>query len=159
MERKQPGSRTCFVCGRENPVGLKLEFFSQSPGQVRSDLDIPAVYEGYPGVVHGGIIASILDETGGRAFMDDPTLFMVTAQLNVRYRKPVPSKTPLIALGVAGKRRGRVSYAHSEIRTLEDVVLAEAELVLVDIPKSQLEEWDPETLGWKVYPDKDEEEA
>jgi acyl-coenzyme A thioesterase PaaI-like protein len=159
MERKQPGSRTCFVCGRENPVGLKLDFFTQAPGQVRSDLDIPEVYEGYPGVVHGGIIASILDETGGRAFMDDPTLFMVTAQLNVRYRKPVPSRTTLIALGMAGERRGRVSYAHSEIRNLDSDVLAEADLVLVDIPKSQIEAWDPEVLGWKVYPDSDEEEA
>jgi acyl-coenzyme A thioesterase PaaI-like protein len=62
MMEKQPGSKTCFICGRENPVGLKLDFFTLSPGKVRSDLTIPAHYEGYPGTVHGGIIAAILDE-------------------------------------------------------------------------------------------------
>jgi len=136
-----------------------MTFYTIAPGQVRSDLVIPAFYEGYPGVVHGGIIATILDETGSRAFMDDPTRFMVTAQLNVRYRKPVPSVSPLVIFGRAQDQRGRVSYAHSEIRDMKDIVLAEAELVLVDIPESQLEKWDPKALGWKVYPDLDEEAA
>lgn len=153
--QKQAGSKSCFVCGRENPVGLKLEFFFDSAGKVRSDLNIPADYEGYTGTVHGGIIASILDECGGRAQMTSPDRFMVTAQLNVRYRLPVPSETDLIVIGEAGERRGRVSHAHSEILTLEGVVLAEAELVLVDIPESKLEGIDLEAMGWRVYPDEE----
>jgi acyl-coenzyme A thioesterase PaaI-like protein len=132
--QKQAGSKTCFVCGKENPVGLKLEFFTESNGKVRSELHIPADYEGYPGAVHGGIIAAILDECGGRAQMTSSDRFTVTAQLNVRYRLPVPSGTDLIVIGEAGDRRGRVSHAHSEILTLEGDILAEAELVLVDIP-------------------------
>ena len=155
MSQKQPGSKTCFVCGRENPAGLMMEFFVTEPGQVRSEFSVPAQYEGYPGVVHGGIIAAILDETGGRAHMVDPFKFMVTAQLNVRYRKPVPSETPLIILGRAGNRRGRVAHAQSEIMNLEGDVLADAELVLVDIPESQIPDIDPEVLGWRVYPDKE----
>jgi uncharacterized protein (TIGR00369 family) len=155
MNQKQPGSKTCFVCGRENPVGLKMDFYSTGAGHTRAELTVPAQYEGYPGVVHGGIIAAILDETGGRALMGDFSQFMVTAQLNVRYRKPVPSETPLVALGKAGQRRGRVSYAHSEIQNEDGDVLADAELVLVDIPESQLADLDPESLGWRVYPDKE----
>jgi uncharacterized protein (TIGR00369 family) len=153
--QKQPGSKTCFICGRENPVGLKLDFYTISPGIVRADLQVPAAYEGYPGIVHGGIIAAILDECGGRAQMNRPDKFMVTAQLNVRYRSPVPSKTPLVALGKAGDRRGRVSYAHSELQNLQGEVLAEAELVLVDIPDSQMAEIDPDALGWCVYPEEE----
>lgn len=155
MLQKQPGSRHCFVCGRENPVGLKMDFFTTAPGRCQAELTLQAEYEGYPGVVHGGIIASILDETGGRAQMDDPNRFMVTAQLNVRYRQPVPTGKPLRVVGIAGERRGRVCEAHSEIQDLDGVVLADAELVLVDIPESQLADVDPEALGWRVYPDEE----
>jgi uncharacterized protein (TIGR00369 family) len=153
--QKQPGSKQCFICGRENPVGLKMEFFLTAPGQARAEITIPAHFEGYPGVVHGGIIAAILDETGGRAHMEYPTRFMVTAQLNVRYRKPVPTETALVVLGQAGERRGRVENAHSEIQDLEGEVLAEAELVLVDIPKRQLEDVDLDEMGWRIYPDEE----
>jgi uncharacterized protein (TIGR00369 family) len=155
MLKKQPGSKPCFVCGRDNPVGLKLDFYTTKPGQCRSELILPSQYEGYPGIAHGGILASILDETGGRAFMDDPNHFMVTAQLNVRYRKPVPTEKPLVVVGTAGDRRGRVSYAHSEIQDVNGEVLAEAELVLVDIPESQMSEVNPEDFGWRVTPDEE----
>lgn len=155
LTEKQPGSKTCFICGRENPVGLKLDFYTLSPGKVRSDLRIPQHYEGYPGIVHGGIIVAILDECGGRAQMTSPDVFMVTAQLNVRYRQPVPSETALVVYGMAGERCGRVSHAHSEIQNLEGDTLAEAELVLVDIPESQFADLDLEGMGWRVYPDEE----
>ena len=157
MNGKQPGSRNCFVCGRENPVSLKLDFYMDAPGEVRTTVFIPAHFEGYPGVVHGGVLASILDETGGRALMEDPNHFMVTAQLNVRYRKPAPTETQLIALGWAGQRRGRVAEAHSELRTLEGVVLAEADLVMVDIPDDGMAAADLEAMGWRVYLDEEEQ--
>ena len=132
-------------------MGLKMDFYMLAPGKVRAELILPRHYEGYPGVVHGGIIAAILDECGGRAHMDDPTRLMVTAQLNVRYRKPVPTETPLIVIGIAGQRRGRVAKAHSEILDKNGDVLAEAELVLVDIPEEKLANLDQDALGWRVY--------
>ena len=132
-----------------------MAFFTTENGQTRTELSIPAVYEGYPGVIHGGIVAAILDEVGGRSQMEAFTRFMVTAQLNVRYRKPVPSKTPLVVIGNAGERKGRVAYAQSEIQAVDGEVLADAELVLVDIPEEQLREFDLEALGWKVYPDEE----
>jgi len=156
MKTKQPSSRTCFVCGRENPVGLKMDFYFTAAGESRAEITLPAHYEGYPGVIHGGIIAAILDETGGRAHMDDPDRFMVTAKLDIRYRKPVPSETPLIVLGHAGERHGRVSYAQSEIVNENGEILAEAQLVLVDIPEEQLANVDLEALGWRVYSDEEE---
>mgnify|MGYP002395617205 FL=1 len=136
-------------------MGLKMDFYTTAPGNCQAELTVSSEYEGYPGVVHGGILASILDETGGRAHMDEPDHFMVTAQLNVRYRKPVPTGTPLVVIGTAGERRGRVSHSHSEIQNLEGEVLAEAELVLVDIPETQLADVDPKALGWRVTPEKE----
>jgi acyl-coenzyme A thioesterase PaaI-like protein len=153
MIEKQPGSINCFVCGRTNPIGLMLDFYLIAPGQTRVEFSLSSDYEGYPGIVHGGVIAAILDETGGRAQMDHPDRFMVTAQLNVRYRQSVPIETPLIALGFADGRQGRVAKAHSQIVNHVEEVLAEAELVLVDIPECQLANVDPEALGWRVYDD------
>ncbi|MBG0783563.1 MAG: PaaI family thioesterase [Anaerolineaceae bacterium] len=156
MKEKQPGSKQCFVCGLENPVGLKIEFYETGPGEVQSEITFPDHYQGYPGVTHGGIIATVLDETGGRALMEDPRHFMVTAQLNVRYRKPVPTETPLLAKGWAGTRKGKVSKAHSEIQTLDGEVLAEAELILVDMPENNYDQISLEEMGWRVYPDEEE---
>lgn len=153
MKEKQPASKNCFVCGRENPAGLKLDFYMVKPGQTRTSFSLPSNYEGYPGMVHGGIIAAILDETGGRALLTNPDHFFVTAQLDVRYRKPVHTETPLIAEGHAGEQLGRVAKAQSAIKNLDGVVLAEADLVLVELDPLQISDQDPDSLGWRVYPD------
>ena len=92
--RPQPTSRMCFVCGRENPVGLHIQFYEDPVAQqIVVPLIIPERYQGYPGIAHGGILATILDEASGRAVMmafeDDP--FWVTAKLEIRYRKPTPT--------------------------------------------------------------------
>lgn len=154
MMEKQPGSRACFVCGRENPFGLKLEFFTVAPGEVEAATIVSSNYEGYPGVVHGGIIASMLDEVTGRAVMDgSPSGFTVTSQLSIRYRKPVPVGQPLKLFGHSGPRKGRISKATGEIVAEDGSVLAQAEAVMVDILESKIAELDMEPLGWKVYPD------
>jgi hypothetical protein len=57
---------------------------------------------------------------------------------------------------MAGERKGRVSKAHAEIRTLDGDVLTEAELVLVDIPDEKMAGVDLEEMGWKVYPDEED---
>jgi acyl-coenzyme A thioesterase PaaI-like protein len=152
---KQPGSKSCFVCGRENLAGLKLEFYMIEPGKVCSYFNLTEHFESYPGTIHGGIIAAILDECGGRAQMTEPNRFMVTAQLCVRYRRPVPSRTDLVVYGVAGERRGRVSFARSEIQSIDGKILADAELVLMDIPESQYADVDLEAMGWRVYLDEE----
>ncbi len=55
QERKQPNSRHCFVCGLENEYGLGLRFYEVGPDEVTATVTIPDQYQGYPGVVHGGI--------------------------------------------------------------------------------------------------------
>jgi len=155
---KQPGSRYCFVCGRENPHGLKLEFYDQAPGVVVANYTVSPEYQGYPGVVHGGIIATMLDEATGRSVMrTSPSGFTVTSQLSIRYRKPVPVGQPLKVVGRAGTRQGRVTKATGQILNQAGSVLAEAEAVMVDIPEATVTQMDTEMIGWKVYPDQPEE--
>jgi acyl-coenzyme A thioesterase PaaI-like protein len=151
---KQPNSRHCFVCGIENPVGLHLAFYNTDANEVVAEVTIPDAYQGYPGVVHGGILASMLDEAAGRAAMGgDIWRLMVTARLSIRYRKPVPIGQPLRLVGRLERRHGRLANAHSEIQLPDGTVGAEAEVLLADVPTPPGEAPDMDSLGWKVYPD------
>lgn len=153
---KQPNSLNCFVCGVENPVGLRLAFYEHPGGEVTCDVTLPSRYQGYPGVVHGGIVASMLDEIAGRAAMQgDSGRFMMTAKLEVRYRKPVPIGQPLRLIGRLSRRRGRLTDVQGEIRLSDGSVAAEAQALLSDIPDIFQDVSDPERLGWRVYPDGD----
>jgi len=151
---KQPNSRNCFVCGVENPVGLRLKFYETAPGEISATFTPPEHYQGYPGVLHGGIASSILDEAAGRAHMGNPSVprFMFTARLEVKYRKNVPTGQPLRIVGRAGKSKGRYAEGWAGIYNMQGKLLAEANALLVDLPGAP----DPATLerlGWKVYLD------
>lgn len=151
---KQPNSLHCFVCGLENPAGLHLAFYDQPDGSVISDITVPDRYQGYPGVVHGGILASMLDEVASRAAMQgDTTRLMMTAKLEVRYRKPVPIGQPLHLVGRLGKRRGRLTIVYGEVRLPDGSLGTEAEALLSDIPADYSGAAEFEQVGWRVYPD------
>jgi acyl-coenzyme A thioesterase PaaI-like protein len=152
-ETLQANSRHCFVCGLANPYGLKLRFYQSGPGEVSAEYTVPERYQGYPGVVHGGIVAAMLDEALGRAHMGgDPPRFMYTARLELRYRKNVPVGVPLRLVGRAMKSRGRTATSTGEIYTKDGVLLAEAEGLLIDVPEDVINGVDLEALGWGVYP-------
>jgi acyl-coenzyme A thioesterase PaaI-like protein len=151
---KQPNSNHCFVCGRENTYGLQLKFYQTMPGEVVVEYTVPEQFQGYPGVVHGGVVAAMLDEVTGRTQMGGyPPRFMFTAKLNVRYRKNVPIGQPLKIIGRAGISRDRTATATGEIYGPDGDLLAEAEAVLVNVPEETVSNVDLEALGWKVDPD------
>jgi acyl-coenzyme A thioesterase PaaI-like protein len=154
---KQPNSRMCFICGVENPVGLHLHIYETAPGQVEASYTAPEHFQGYPGVLHGGIVGAILDELSGRSLMgSDPMAprFMFTAKLEIKYRKNVPVGVPLKIVGKAGKSRSKSAEAWAgiyEARTGE--LLAEANALLINVPADQFNTSDLDRLGWKIYPD------
>lgn len=157
MKQKQPSSSDCFVCGVDNPFGLKLSFYDDGPGRVVCEYTIPEHFNGYPGVTHGGVVAAILDETMARAFFSGaPDRFMYTAKLTTRYRKPVPTGQPIRLEGEIVKDRGRIGEARARLFGPEGNLLAEAEGMMVDIPEEVIQKEDLDTLGWKVYPDDEE---
>ena len=142
------------MCGLDNPVGLRLEFYETGTHEVTATCLPTKAYEGYPGVLHGGIVAAILDEVGGRVVMiGDHTRFMMTAKLDVKYRRPTPTGERLTVLGRLLKRRGRLAVAQAEIALADGTVTAEAELTLAELPDAFRMQGDLEALGWKVYPD------
>lgn len=152
---KQPSSRHCFICGVDNPVGLKLCFYETETGTIETTYTAPDHFQGYPGVLHGGIVAAILDETSGRAWMGDPKAprFMFTAKLEVRYRRNVPTGKPLKVVGKTVSSRQRTAEAWAGIYDEKGSLLAEGKTILVDIPEEMLAVTDFDDLGWQVYPD------
>src|SRR4030066_2245612 len=132
---KQPNSNHFFVCGRKNPFGMHLQFYETALGEVVVEYTVPEQFQGYPGIVHGGIVAAMLDEVTGRVHMGgDPPRFMFTARLDVRYRKNVPIGVPLRIVGHAGKSKERTAIATGQIYGPDGDLLAEAEAMLVKWP-------------------------
>jgi len=142
----------CFVCGRENPCGLKLKFYEDPEnGTVQAEFVVLEMYQGYPGVVHGGVIAAILDEVAGRAVMlrKDHEAFMVTLRLTVRYRKPTPVGVPLVAVGWVEQIGGPGAKVAGQIRLPDGTVSAEGEALLATAPDEFRQAWETERLYWK----------
>ena len=122
MKIQQPNSSHCFACGLENPYGLRLRFYQTAPGEVTVDCTLSEQYQGYPGVVHGGVVAAMLDEVAGRSQMGDGApRFMYTARLDIRYRKNVPVGQPLRLVGKAGKRKRRTATATGAVYDQEEL--------------------------------------
>ena len=156
MSNRQPSSRSCFVCGRENPVGLKVRW-DQHPeaGEIRGTVTVPEHFNGYPGVTHGGIVAALLDETGGRTILMDGGFedLMVTAKLEVVYRRPTPTGVPLLAVGRLTRRSETRAEAEAELRLPDGTVSARATVLLARPPESIVERWAEERANWRVDPD------
>ncbi|MDL2225894.1 PaaI family thioesterase [Eubacteriales bacterium OttesenSCG-928-M02] len=98
---KQKNAAHCFVCGNENPYGLNMRYYELENGDVAGIFTAKEEHQSYPGRLHGGVIAAILDETAGRALSitEGPDVFGVTVELSLRYKKPVPLETELKAIG------------------------------------------------------------
>jgi uncharacterized protein (TIGR00369 family) len=152
--RKQPNSRMCFLCGLQNPVGLKLAFYEDlTTKQVRAEFTVPDQFQGYPGIVHGGIIAAVLDEVAGRAVMIDggDDNLMATLRLTIRYRHPSPTQTPLTAIGWVEHLGGTGARVAGEIRLPDGTVTADCEALLGAVPEEFRIRWEPEKPYWRVY--------
>jgi acyl-coenzyme A thioesterase PaaI-like protein len=157
MTIKQPNSKMCFICGLENPVGLHLHIYEAQPGIVESRYIAPEHFQGYPGVLHGGIVAAIIDEISGRALMGSDPMdprFMFTAKLEVKYRRNVPIGKELKIVGKALKSKARSAEAWAGIYDAEtDELLAEGTTLLMNVPPEQFDSSRLNELGWQVYPD------
>lgn len=147
--QRQPGYRRCFVCGSENPIGLKVAFYNDGR-QVWTEFTPREEHQGYPGVVHGGILYTLLDETIGRAaFLRQR--WVVTARMQVRYRHPVQVGQKLRIEGEIVRLRGRVMEAAGRILLPDGVAAVEGSGLFMEIPaeyRQQLEEIVLEEPSW-----------
>ncbi len=104
----------CFGCGEDNPQGLHLVFAVEPDGTVQAEAVIGSNYEGPPGHLHGGIIATLLDETMSKANRARGEI-AVTRQLQVEYLHPIPSTAPIRLRGHVEKQDGRKLWTRASI--------------------------------------------
>jgi acyl-coenzyme A thioesterase PaaI-like protein len=152
---KQPSSRSCFVCGRENPIGLAARWTSHpEASEVRATLEIPEHFNGYPGTVHGGILSALLDEAAVRTALLDGGFddLMVTAKLEVSFRRPTPTRTPITVVARVTRRSGARVLAGAEIRLADGTVTAQGEALLIRPPPEVEAGWEQERPWWRVDP-------
>ena len=147
--KKQPNSRMCYACGVENPAGLHLHFYEDDDGRVVVHFTPADVYQGYPGVLHGGIICTLLDETIGRALLRDD-YWAVTGKLEVRFRKPVPVGKPITVIGEVVRASRRAVEGHGEIHLADGTVAVEAKALYVRLPDAQVEQMKSTVDFWEV---------
>lgn len=115
----------CFGCGAANKTGLRLKFFTDETGRVLSKIKVPKRFEGPPGYMHGGAIATLMDEAMSKANRARGVTAM-TRQMEVEYLRPVPLGVPLLLEGRLTSVDGRKHFCEAEVTNAEGRVLAKA---------------------------------
>ena len=114
----------CFACGPENHFGLKMKFESNGE-KLRSDLVVPEHLRGWSSLAHGGILATILDETMSWSAIHLFRKFILTQNMNVEFKKPVYIGEKIRSYGIVKERiNKRKAVLKAEIRNAENEVCA-----------------------------------
>ena len=120
-----PHTSSCFVCGEHNPIGLNQRF--ESDGQiVRGRFRPRREHAGFKGVIHGGILATLLDEIMVWACAVRTGKFGFCAEMTVRYRRPAAPDNDLVLEAELVADRRRVFEAKGVIRNAGGELVAEA---------------------------------
>jgi uncharacterized protein (TIGR00369 family) len=128
----------CFGCGKDNPDGMHLHFIiDEERGITQCHFNLPKRYQGPPGHVHGGVIATILDEAMGKV-NKLRSVVALTKTMNIEYLKPVPLGKTLIAEGWEESVHGRKHTNVAEIRDLEGNVLARCSGLFIAIDPEKM---------------------
>jgi uncharacterized protein (TIGR00369 family) len=126
----------CFGCGPDNPAGLRLTFEAGPDGTVRGACAIPERFQGYQGVVHGGILATLLDEAMAHAVLRATAGNAATAQLEVRYRRPARVGETLRLEASVTRISGRRIHAQGRICGEDGAVRAEGEALFLRVERA-----------------------
>ena len=121
----------CFGCGKRNPIGLHLSF-QMEDGEVKAPFTPQAEHQGWPGFMHGGLVATMLDEAMGWVTMSHG-IWAVTGKINVRYREPIPVFQPVTVVGLIEKNRRKWTLVRAEIRSSQAEVLSEADAIFMRV--------------------------
>ena len=122
----------CFGCGESNETGLRLKFFLAPDGTVVCPATISSAFEGHPGFLHGGIIATLLDETMSKS-VRAKGLTAMTRHMEIEYHRPVRSQTPIRMEGGVVRCEGRKHWAQAHIFDSDEKLLAEARGLFVEV--------------------------
>ncbi len=131
-DKKFTSNSNCFVCGSENPYGLKL-VFSYAEDKITTEFKPSKLYQGYEGVTHCGIITSVLDESivktaiaGGRP--------SVTVEINVKFKHPLSvDETAIVEAKITNKASKVIEGYAKMLRKSDKLLIAEASAKLIQL--------------------------
>jgi uncharacterized protein (TIGR00369 family) len=151
---KQENSRMCFVCGLRNPAGLHAAFYELDNGDLMASFTARDEHQSYPGRLHGGISATILDETIGRAILirSKGEVWGVTVEFTIRFKKPVPTDRPVRVVGRIVKEGSRIFEGTGEILLEDGSVAVEGQGRYIKMPIEKIADFDLDAQEWKVVP-------
>jgi uncharacterized protein (TIGR00369 family) len=115
--------RRCFACGPDNPHGLHMRF-EYGEGTATCSIEPGQAFAGWSNIMHGGVVAALLDEAMAHATLSTGER-AVTARLEVRFRKAVPTDELLTVEGRVTGRRGRVFEVAGVVRGADGTVYAD----------------------------------
>ena len=151
---KQHNSKMCFVCGLKNSFGLHASFFEIENNQLVALFTPCEEHQGYPDRMHGGLAATILDETIGRALMiNNIEAWGVTAEFSVRYKKPVPLDQELRVVGRITRDTRRIFEGTGEILLPNGEIAVEGIGKYIKLPIDEIADFDYDEQEWKAVPD------
>jgi acyl-coenzyme A thioesterase PaaI-like protein len=114
----------CFGCGQNNPIGMKLRF-NISGETIHTEFTPHKMHQGWPGLVHGGILCCLLDEVmSNMAYATGNTC--VTANIEIRQRQPVRVEVPLVITAWITRHRKKIIETAGKIALQDGTVIAEA---------------------------------
>ena len=149
--KKQENSSKCIVCGLKNKLGLKAAFYELENGELVAIFKPLEEHQSYPGRLHGGITASILDETIGRAIMiKHESIWGVTVELSLKYRKPIPLNEELRVIGRITKDGSRMFEGTGEIMLSTGEVAVTATGKYFKMPIDKIADVENEHMDWEV---------
>jgi len=138
-----PGYKHCFVCGRDNHFGLNITFFKDK-NEVRAEFIPESKHQGFKGIVHGGILFSILDEIMGRTAVITKEIMTLTVEINIKYRKKAKIGEKIIFTAHMTKDLGRMIEAQGQACKEDGTLLIEAKgrfIVLSREMQKEVEEY------------------
>ena len=129
----------CFACGKLNTGGLHLDLHVDG-ARCWTDLSIPAKFQGWNEIAHGGIVSTILDEVMAWSLVDADN-WGLTARMTVDFKRPVPLDRPIHAEGWITQARRRIVTTAGQITdSATSEVLATAEATYVAAPEARKQE-------------------
>ena len=114
----------CFGCGRNNPIGLKLKL-TREGDTIRTECTPDKAYQGWPGLLHGGILGTLLDEAMSNiAYATGNTC--LTASITIRLRQPVKVEEPLVITAWITRQRKKLIETAGKVCLRDGTIIAES---------------------------------
>lgn len=131
-----PNYENCFVCGHKNVRGFQAPFYRDN-GRVISHFTTEDWMVGFENVVHGGIISTMLDEIAIWAVYEATGKFGMTAELNVRFLRPLLTGNDYHLAGWLTEDRGKLWIAESQMYDENEKVYAKAKAKVFPVPEEK----------------------